>query len=583
MNNAERVAALESLLERVKRNAAAPRESSATPLVQLLATGQAPTTVTQQATTKTAELKPLAAQIAPKAATPSDAANPAAPKATESTKSGDAPQKPLAAAKPLASARPETPLKPAATAAKVVALAAPITQSASPPATRPTAKAEPAKAEAPTTRTAASASPTSTETTPKPPPATPAKPAAGTTPEKPAQAESTPKAPRVEPADVPASPAAASPGANDDKRRAQPTLLGGFDAALARGLAQAADERPVAAVPTASTAASPQAPATAIAEPKPHAWTTPTLGSEASAVTSEQKPADPSSSSAVVSAEPEEVGLPVAVSSAARRASPDAFASTALLDPTPVAKEEAAPPREAELPAPADAKAIRDEASLGGSPAQPEQQATGEVSPWREPEKRAPRTKSSVLGYSALFFVVAVSVSAVVLHLKRPELFGGGAGPAPTQAATARPAPPEPTKPTTAATPMPAEPASSGVATSATANPTATATAATTSEPAATATATAAPSAAPTVEAGPQEPAPPGMGFLTVKSNADAQVYVGGKPVGSTNQRLTLPCKAQWIRVGRPAAAGAIEWLGQGQTVTVACDKPTEVTMDARK
>lgn len=66
-------------------------------------------------------------------------------------------------------------------------------------------------------------------------------------------------------------------------------------------------------------------------------------------------------------------------------------------------------------------------------------------------------------------------------------------------------------------------------------------------------------------------------GYLTVTSTADAEVYVQGKHVGPTNQRLVSKCYQRFVRLKKGTDG---EWITPGRPVRIACMSSTTVEID---
>jgi hypothetical protein len=98
-----------------------------------------------------------------------------------------------------------------------------------------------------------------------------------------------------------------------------------------------------------------------------------------------------------------------------------------------------------------------------------------------------------------------------------------------------------------------------------------------------TATAFAAPSA-PASAAGSATDLPYGYGYLTVRSPANANVYVSGKLAGPVNQPLKVRCGRWFVRLAAPQEAGHYpEWVSRGETVVVPCQESTKVEIGPRR
>ncbi len=83
----------------------------------------------------------------------------------------------------------------------------------------------------------------------------------------------------------------------------------------------------------------------------------------------------------------------------------------------------------------------------------------------------------------------------------------------------------------------------------------------------------------------PVEEGPPGDGsqlltyktYLIVRSSADAEVFVLGKNVGRTNQKLEVHCRQRHIRLRDPES---LRWLTAGEGVRLPCQTVHTVTIE---
>ena len=94
--------------------------------------------------------------------------------------------------------------------------------------------------------------------------------------------------------------------------------------------------------------------------------------------------------------------------------------------------------------------------------------------------------------------------------------------------------------------------------------------------PAATATSSA--DAAPA--ANPAE-LPYGYGYLVVASPASANVYLSGKLAGPVNQPLKVRCGRWFVRLAATPETRYPEWVSGGETVVIACQRSTRLTLGA--
>lgn len=75
-------------------------------------------------------------------------------------------------------------------------------------------------------------------------------------------------------------------------------------------------------------------------------------------------------------------------------------------------------------------------------------------------------------------------------------------------------------------------------------------------------------------------------GWLTVRFESDADVWVHGKKVGRTNKPIKLECGQRWTRVGKDFHPGfgkppRPQWLSAGNSVVIECGKASEARFDA--
>ena len=70
---------------------------------------------------------------------------------------------------------------------------------------------------------------------------------------------------------------------------------------------------------------------------------------------------------------------------------------------------------------------------------------------------------------------------------------------------------------------------------------------------------------------------------LVVKGPPDGFVYVTGKPIGRTGERIVTGCGQRFIRVGTrlgPLGLSGVRWLAEGQSVSLPCGRTTTVTAE---
>jgi hypothetical protein len=68
-------------------------------------------------------------------------------------------------------------------------------------------------------------------------------------------------------------------------------------------------------------------------------------------------------------------------------------------------------------------------------------------------------------------------------------------------------------------------------------------------------------------------------GYLLVRSDADAEVFVNGVNLGRTNAPLVSRCFQKFVRLRDQASE---RWLTEGAAVSIACMEMTEVRIDPR-
>jgi serine/threonine protein kinase len=72
---------------------------------------------------------------------------------------------------------------------------------------------------------------------------------------------------------------------------------------------------------------------------------------------------------------------------------------------------------------------------------------------------------------------------------------------------------------------------------------------------------------------------PPGFGYLTVDFPTPGNVYISGRKLGPTGQRLQVQCGRWFVRVANQSDARTPEWVSSGETVLVPCQDATRVEM----
>jgi hypothetical protein len=72
---------------------------------------------------------------------------------------------------------------------------------------------------------------------------------------------------------------------------------------------------------------------------------------------------------------------------------------------------------------------------------------------------------------------------------------------------------------------------------------------------------------------------PFGFGFLTVAYARPAEVYLQGKRVGATNQRLKVRCGRSFVRLASSATGPYPEWLTAGETTAIPCQGATQIEL----
>lgn len=71
---------------------------------------------------------------------------------------------------------------------------------------------------------------------------------------------------------------------------------------------------------------------------------------------------------------------------------------------------------------------------------------------------------------------------------------------------------------------------------------------------------------------------PHDQAVLIVKSPPRGDVYVMGKAIGRTDERIVTECGQRFVRVGQGAeGVSSIRWLAEGQSVGLRCGKATVV------
>ena len=76
---------------------------------------------------------------------------------------------------------------------------------------------------------------------------------------------------------------------------------------------------------------------------------------------------------------------------------------------------------------------------------------------------------------------------------------------------------------------------------------------------------------------------PPHLGYLTVRGQGEARVYVNGVDRGPLNEEIKLPCGLKFVRVGTATdGARPPSWLSPGQSVKIGCRAATEIAAPTR-
>jgi hypothetical protein len=68
---------------------------------------------------------------------------------------------------------------------------------------------------------------------------------------------------------------------------------------------------------------------------------------------------------------------------------------------------------------------------------------------------------------------------------------------------------------------------------------------------------------------------PPEWGYLTVRGQGEARVYVNGVDIGPINQANKTRCGVRYVRIG--TAESRPSWFGPGQSVVIGCRAVTEL------
>jgi hypothetical protein len=69
------------------------------------------------------------------------------------------------------------------------------------------------------------------------------------------------------------------------------------------------------------------------------------------------------------------------------------------------------------------------------------------------------------------------------------------------------------------------------------------------------------------------------LGYLMVKGQTGADVYLNGMRKGPTNEPLLVPCGRFFMRIAPPSQGRYPVWLSKGETVFVACKSSTVLTV----
>jgi hypothetical protein len=88
-----------------------------------------------------------------------------------------------------------------------------------------------------------------------------------------------------------------------------------------------------------------------------------------------------------------------------------------------------------------------------------------------------------------------------------------------------------------------------------------------------------APAASPLLAPLPPTSLPPQLGYLAVRTQGEARVYVNGVDIGPTNRALETLCGLRYVRIGTVMSGGSPPtWFGAGQSVAIGCRTVTELS-----
>lgn len=269
--------------------------------------------------------------------------------------------------------------------------------------------------------------------------------------------------------------------------------------------------------------------------------------------------------------------------------------------PPPPEPREVAPPRRPELGRTAPSPMFTDLSKVEPNPEpkpepKPEPRVEAQPPPVEEPVQKGGRKFPVLL----LVLLVAAIIGAVVFLGLRKGWFAGllGPQPAPITPVATTPAKGPDLAPTPVAHPTDTAkveaPASSGSA--AAPQGAATPSGAASAAPATSASATPAASSSATPAASAAAGAADGAdgsalgdkrGYLLVNATAPAVVYLNGVFAGPTGQKLEVDCGPKYLRLGAPLPEGApkpasIIWVSEGKSAKIACHSVTTVSLDVR-
>ncbi|MRG91675.1 hypothetical protein [Polyangium spumosum] len=203
--------------------------------------------------------------------------------------------------------------------------------------------------------------------------------------------------------------------------------------------------------------------------------------------------------------------------------------------------------------------------------------------PVPEPEETKPEPKKGLPGWLLVAAALLLIGAGAFVAMQKGWIPGlpGTTLPGNPGGAVTPPPTPTPTE-TVQAAPTPTDTAAAApTATDTAAAPPGSASAA----PAGSASAGPEASAAPTAEAPPaKDPAtlPPTRGILTVTSNKEALVFLTGKLVGSTGEAVEVDCGPKFLRLAEPGETNPVKakWLTPGESRMINCQKANDMTIN---